>query len=93
MFEWKWAMKQHIWLSANYLPGKDNIRAHALSRNFDKSKEWKLNIDVFTQLVKFWGKPTIDLFASRINNQTDCYVSWLPDPFAINVDAFSIEWK
>ena len=37
---WKWAMKQHIWLSANYLPGKDNIPAHALSRNFDKSKEW-----------------------------------------------------
>ena len=33
--------------------------------------------------------PSVDLFASRINKQLDCYVSFRPDPEAFAVDAFS----
>ena len=36
--------------------------------------------------------PDIDLFASRINKQLDCYASWRPDPNALFVDAFSEPW-
>ena len=35
----------------------------------------------------------IDLFASRLNKQLDCYVSWKPDPFAWTVDAFTFDWS
>ena len=40
-----------------------------------------------------WGEPTIDLFASRLNKQINCYASWKPDPEATYVDAFSISWN
>ena len=36
--------------------------------------------------------PSIDLFASRVNAKTDCFVSWHPEPGAMAVDAFSISW-
>ena len=36
--------------------------------------------------------PVIDLFASRNNKQFDQYVSYRPDPFASNIDAFTISW-
>ena len=38
------------------------------------------------------GKPEIDLFASRLNNQLDKYVSWHPDPGAAFIDAFNLDW-
>ena len=37
--------------------------------------------------------PGIDLFASRLNLQTQRYVSGFPDPGAFLVDAFSLSWK
>lgn len=36
--------------------------------------------------------PDIDLFTSRLNAKTDCFVSWHPEPGAMAVDAFSISW-
>ncbi len=36
--------------------------------------------------------PDVDLFASRINNQVDIYVSWKSDPHALFIDAFTVTW-
>ena len=52
-----------------------------------------LRPDIFEQMTKIWGKPSIDLFASRLNAQVPCYVSWKPDPEATYVDTFSISWE
>ena len=38
-------------------------------------------------------KPDIDLFASRINYRLKPYVSYKPDPGAVAVDAFTIQWS
>ena len=38
-------------------------------------------------------KHEIDLFVSRLNKQFKKYCSYLPDPEASQVDAFSILWK
>jgi hypothetical protein len=35
----------------------------------------------------------LDLFASRLNRKIEKYVSWLPDPRAVAVDAFSFKWS
>ena len=49
--------------------------------------------NVFDMLVSNWGKPKIDLFASRMNYQIQCYCSWKSDPFAEYVDAFLLNWR
>ena len=37
--------------------------------------------------------PTIDLFASRINNKLPCFASYRPDPDAEFINAFSFSWS
>lgn len=64
-----------------------------MSRSFNDRTEWMLNMDAFQQIVQFFGHPKIDLFASRLNKQLEDYVSWLPDPEAVAVDAFTLNWK
>lgn len=54
--------------------------------------EWKLDTRVFRDIDEIYGPLDIDLFASRINAQLKTYVSFLPDPTAIAVDAFSLTW-
>jgi hypothetical protein len=41
--------------------------------------------------VVFIGN-TVDLFVDRLNTQLQQYESWKPDPDAIQVDAFLIDW-
>ena len=86
-------MERKIWLSAAHIPGKNNITADRESRIFSDNKEWLLSTHLFQEIFAIWGEPTIDLFASRLNKQVACYVSWKPDPEASYVDAFSISWN
>ena len=37
-------------------------------------------------------KPEIDLFATNINTQFGKYAAFRPDPAAMYIDAFSIDW-
>ena len=64
-----------------------------LIQSRDKDTEWKLDPIVFKRISSFWGKPSIDLFASRLNFQLRPFVSWKPDPEAFAIDAFSISWN
>ena len=38
------------------------------------------------------SQPEVDLFASRLNKKLQNYVSWQPDPKAVAVDAFTLNW-
>lgn len=49
-------------------------------------------METFKRVSAFWGKPSIDLFASRLNFQFRPFVSWKPDPQAFVIDAISISW-
>jgi hypothetical protein len=86
---WNWCCDTNIWLSAAHNPGKCNP-ADKESRVFNANVEWMLDSNVFLQLAKLWGKPTMDLFASRLNCQISKFASWNPDPDAVVIDAFSI---
>ena len=88
---WLWAIARQNWLSAAYTPGKDNV-ADALSREFNTALEWTVKSSIFDKIVIHFGAPDVDLFASRINNQIDAYVSWKPDPHALYIDAFTVHW-
>jgi hypothetical protein len=45
----------------------------------------------FQKIWALW-EPKVDLFASAWNRQLDFFVSWKPQPEAMAVDAFSINW-
>ena len=81
-----------MWLSAIHLPGVENVIADRESRLIRDETEWSLNNDLFHKLTTVFFVPKIDLFASRLNKQLECYVSWKNDPGAFAVDAFTICW-
>ena len=89
---WLWCLKYDIWLSCAHIPGKLNVEADKKSRLFNDQTEWKLNHKVFQNIIGKWGKPVIDLFASRLNFQIENYCAWKPDPSASYIDAFSLNW-
>ena len=89
---WQWCCERNIWITATYLEGSLNCIADYCSRNFNDQTEWQLNPSVFQKRSKFFGKPCIDLFASRLNAQLSRFVSWLPDPDAEAIDAFTLVW-
>ena len=91
---WEWCLKGSIWLSVVHIPGKANIRADIESRRkYSSSSEWMINtqtlLSFFEQLSV---QPNIDLFASRLNYQLDCFVSFKPDPYSYAIDAFTLDW-
>ena len=90
---WTFCIDRNIWLTAAHLPGHLNVLADERSRIFDDKTEWKLNASVFQSIVREFGKPAIDLFASRLNFQLKPYISWKPDPEACHVDAFTLDWS
>ena len=89
---WHWCIERNIWLSAAHLPGCQNNEADFMSRHFNDRTEWMLDKNSFEKIVAKYGTPVIDLFASRLNAQLPRYISWLPDPNAESVDAFTLDW-
>lgn len=90
---WHWCLQKGITLSAEHLPGKENLRADRESRTLLSTAEWMLERSVCLKVMQVLGPCSVDLFASRINNQLDRYVSWRPDPFAIATDTFQQSWQ
>lgn len=89
---WEWCIPRHIWLSISHIPGEINVIADKASRVFDDSTEWKRHVNVFNKITHTLGTPNNDMFASRSNYQLMPYVSWLPDPQALAIDAFTMDW-
>lgn len=91
---WEWCIQRNVWISAAHIPGKQNLIADFESRRNAKESEWKLNEEVLRKALReLQYCPDIDLFASRINYQFDNYVSYRPDPKALAIDAFTLDWS
>ena len=90
---WEYCMDKGIHISAAHIPGKHNVLADIASREFRDAAEWKLCPEIFSKLVAKFGRPDIDLFASRLNHQLPTYVSYQPDPDSSYIDAFKMSWK
>ena len=55
---WAWAKDKNIWITASYIPGKDNYDADAESRKKQTELEWMLNQNIFTKIIfKFQFQP------------------------------------
>ncbi|EYC23896.1 hypothetical protein Y032_0014g2204 [Ancylostoma ceylanicum] len=88
----RWCLARGIHLIACYRPGVENVRADALSRNFEDSSDFSLDPVTAMSLFQRWGVPEVDLFASRSNAKCQKYFSFLPDPDSTAVDAFKQSW-
>ena len=90
---WLWAIQRNITLSVEFLPGRLNTIADEQSRLVENlDAEWMIQPSIFNQICNIFGKPDVDLFASRINAQLPRYVSGRPDPHAVAIDAFHMQW-
>lgn len=89
---WFWCEDRNLFIYASYIPSIQNIEADSESRTISLETEWSLQQEFFVRIESFFGSFDIDLFASSINTKCPLFVSWLPDPLAFAVDAFSIDW-
>lgn len=89
---WEWCVTNDVWVTAEYLPGKDNVLADWESRHFQDYSAWKLNVKIFCQIRQQYSLE-VDLFADRNNYQLPHYWSWKPDPDSQGTDSFTTTWK
>lgn len=89
---WNWCEDKNINIQASYIKSKDN-KADEESRNTNIDTEWELSMEAFHEIEMKLGKPTIDLFATRINAKCKTYVSWHRDPYAYDIDSFTLDWS
>lgn len=89
---WQFCEQNNMWLYPAHIPGVLNVEADKASRKFSDDIEWELAPRLWNKLVNKWGEPTVDMFASRINNKCKKFVSWYPQPEAWQVDAFTMSW-
>lgn len=89
---WEWCQERDIWVFAEYVASKDNV-ADEGSRINNADTEWEINPKAFNIICSNLGKPTIDLFATRINKKCQKYCSWERDPQAWAINALTVSWK
>ena len=77
-------------LSSVFVPGIMNKMADLLSHLKLESTDWMLSPRIFKQIVCIYGMPILDMSASSLNHQVSKYFSWIQDPQAMGMEAFSI---
>ncbi|XP_058020134.1 uncharacterized protein LOC131188700 isoform X1 [Ahaetulla prasina] len=88
----RWAERNVISIRAEHIAGIDNVRADWLSRAPLDPAEWRLDPELFKEIVRRFGQPVIDLFASPANHQLPRYFSRSPAPGAEGVNALRLPW-
>ena len=91
---WDIMIKNNITCLAKHIPGVDNSSADSLSRLSPIPNDFGLSQTAFnllTSLIPF--ELNVDMFASRLSNKLERFVSWHNDPFSWRVDAFSFRWS
>lgn len=91
---WQWCEQRNIYIFASYITSKDNYVADAESRvELFKETEWELSSTAFQDIVRNFGQPIIDFFATKHNSKCKKFVSWMRSPGCWAVDAFTLNWK
>lgn len=90
---WKWCEEREIWLFASYINTKDNVDADKASRVSLDDNDFSLDNVSYKNIIKAFGIPEIDLFATSVTNKCTRFASWYPDPKSEFVDAFTVVWK
>lgn len=88
-----WLIKSlNCMIVMRHIPGRNNVFADAASRRIFKD-EYVLKQQAIDQIIRQWGRPSIDLFATSENHIVRKFFSWKADPRASATDAFSQSWN
>ena len=89
-----WLQAQDIALRARHIPGCLNVIADHLSRpNQPISTEWSLRPEILNRIFQFWGTLLVDMFVTVHNTLLLQFISPIPEPLALAVDALSQDWQ
>ena len=67
----EFCIRRNLWLFASYIKSTRNKVADAESRKLRDNLEWSLHDTLFEKIIAKFGKPDIDLFASKANFKVD----------------------
>ena len=88
----RWAEELNIILMPQFVPGRNNVVADALSCPSQVlGSEWMLHQDVFNWLHQRW-LVTIDLFVASLSHRCSVYFAPVSDPMAAGTDAMLQSW-
>ena len=92
------SFQNNITLIPKHISGELNVLADQGSRLSPLPREWSLDIHSFKWLLRLARShripmPQVDLFATRYNYQLESFVSPVPDPLAVEVNALSLDWN
>ena len=89
-----WLEAQHIVVRARHIPGCLNVIAdHLSSPNQPIPTEWSLHPEIMKRIFRVWGTPEVDMFATLSNSHLPRFMSPVPEPRALAVDALSQDWQ
>ena len=89
-----WCTKIQVTLKARHIQGWLNVIADKLSRLGPTIQtEWSLIPEVLQTICSQWHRPQVDPFATRFNSKLPQFVSPVPDPQALAMDALSLSWE
>ena len=89
-----WLESKDIIVRARHIPGCLNVIADHLSRpNQPIPTEWSLHPEIVKRIFRFWGTPEVDMFATLSNSHLPRFMSPVPEPRALAVDALSQDWQ
>ena len=57
------------------------------------STEWSLHPEIVRRIFRVWGTPEVDMFATVLNSHLPRFMSPIPEPRALAVDALSQDWQ
>ncbi|KAL7286871.1 hypothetical protein TKK_0019005 [Trichogramma kaykai] len=88
---WRWCEDRNLIVYAAYISSKDNYEADEESRQLEPETEYSLSREAFEMITNKFGRPTIDIFASRANTKCEAYFSWRRDPNSVVQAAPNVE--
>ena len=85
-----WLQTQDITLRAIHILGCRNVIADRLSQpNQPIMTEWSLHPEVVNLIFRLWGTQFVDMFATVHNTHLPQFMSPVPEPRALAIDALS----
>ena len=88
---WDWCIERNVWIFSEYVASKENP-ADKESRIINQDTEWELANYAYDKIIRTFGLPDIDLFATRSNKKCFRFCSWQRDPEAYIINSFTIRW-
>ena len=89
-----WLEAQNIIVRARHIPCCLNVIADHLScPNQPIPTEWSLHPEIVSRIFGFWGTTVVDMFVTASNSHLPWFMSPIPEPRALAVDALSQDWQ